>query len=47
MLDLEDNHLIGTVPPQLGELTKLRVWYLSGNRLDGCLPAGLQDVETK
>ena len=32
----------GTVPPQLGKLTNLNVWYLSGNRLNGCLPADWQ-----
>ena len=44
-LDFEDNLLIGAVPPELGKLTELDVWYLSGNRVDGCLPAGWEDVE--
>ena len=37
--------MIGAVPPQLGKLTNLNVWSLSGNRLKGCLPAGWQGVK--
>ena len=42
-LDLEDNHLWGTIPPELGNLPKLKYLNLSANRLgylllDGSTP---------
>ena len=42
-LDLNDNNLTGTVPPELHALTALTLLDLGDNRLNGCLPINLQD----
>ena len=44
---LSDNMLSGEIPEELGDLAthSLVQWRLSGNRLTGCVPAGLADVE--
>ena len=42
-LHLEHNRLTGAIPPQLAAVPDL--WLdLSGNRLEGCIPAGLDDI---
>ena len=43
---LSDNMLSGEIPEQLGELSNhsLVQWRLGGNRLTGCVPAGLAAV---
>ena len=42
-LHLEHNRLSGAIPPQLAAVPDL--WLdLSGNRLEGCIPAGLDDI---
>ncbi len=40
-LGLNDNNLVGTVPPDLSALTALILLDLGGNRLDGCVPVDL------
>ena len=35
----------GEIPSELGSLTNLRRLYLRGNKLSGCIPEGLRDVE--
>ncbi len=40
-LDLFDNWLSGTLPPELGNLTGLQILYLAGNKLSGTLPSEL------
>ena len=46
---LSENNLTGTIPTELGELSRhsLVQWRLSGgeNQFTGCLPAGLASVE--
>ena len=37
-LDLRSNGLSGTLPPEIGDLTELRVLYLHYNRLSGTIP---------
>ena len=37
-LDLSYNRLSGTLPPEIGDLTELRVLYLQYNRLSGTIP---------
>ena len=44
-LDLSDNQLTGSIPQELGNLTRLHSLELNGNQLTGCVPVGLQDVE--
>ena len=42
-IHLEHNRLTGAIPPQLATIPDL--WLdLSGNRLEGCIPAGLDDI---
>ena len=36
--------MTGEIPAELGRLANLTLLYLSGNRLTGCVPAGLRDV---
>ena len=40
-LELRNNNLVGTIPPELGGLDKLFILYLSENRLSGTIPAEL------
>lgn len=44
-LHLEHNRLTGAIPPELAAVPGLRL-DLSGNRLEGCIPAGLYDIGT-
>ena len=44
-LHLEHNRLTGAIPPELAAIPGLRL-DLSGNRLEGCIPAGLYDIGT-
>ena len=44
-LHLEHNLLTGAIPPELAAVPGLRL-DLSGNRLEGCIPAGLYDIGT-
>ena len=45
-LELRSNGLNGTIPAQLGDLSKLTTLYLGGNTLRGCLPDALHAVAT-
>jgi Leucine-rich repeat (LRR) protein len=38
-LQLNDNQLSGTLPPELGLLTRLELIYLDNNQFSGALPA--------
>ena len=44
-LDLDNERLRGSIPPELANLTQLKHLYLAGNRLTGCIPVGLKRVE--
>ncbi|KAK9178081.1 hypothetical protein WN943_027271 [Citrus x changshan-huyou] len=37
-LDLRDNKLFGTIPPQISNLTNLSILYLGGNQFSGNIP---------
>ena len=41
-LFLDDNNLLGEIPPELGNLVNLRALYLSDNNLSGCVPRSLR-----
>ncbi|GAP15474.1 peptidase family M23 [Longilinea arvoryzae] len=41
---LMSNNLVGTIPPELGNLTDLRSLDLSGNQLTGTIPASLNNL---
>jgi hypothetical protein len=43
-LDLSDNQLDGSIPPELGDLTQLRFLNLSQNRLNGEIPSELGEL---
>ena len=43
-LDLVGNQLMGTIPPELGDLTRLERLDLAGNQLTGTIPAELGDL---
>ncbi|HOB54062.1 MAG TPA: dockerin type I domain-containing protein [Acidobacteriota bacterium] len=43
-LDLDDNNLIGTVPDEIRKLNQISTLDLSGNKLEGPLPAGMVDL---
>ncbi len=43
-IDLQSNDLAGTLPPELGDLTRLQRLVLSDNRLSGELPAELYSL---
>ena len=43
-LDLDDNNLSGTIPPELGNLTHLRQLDLDDNELTGSIPRELGDL---
>ena len=40
-LELHDNNLIGTIPPELGRLSRLQELRLDGNSLTGIIPPEL------
>ena len=40
-LELEDNRLVGTIPPELGNLAHLELIVFSGNQLSGPIPVEL------
>ena len=44
-LDLSDNNLIGTIPPELNGLTNLKYLYLSFNHLTGYIPPELGNFD--
>ena len=44
-LDLEENELTGSIPPELGDLENLTVLSLYGNGLTGSIPPELGDLE--
>ena len=43
-IDLRDNGLAGSIPPELGNLSHLQRLHLAGNALTGCIPVGLRGV---
>ena len=43
-LDLEDNNLTGTLPPEIGNLTSLEVLRLGFNSLSGAIPSAMGDL---
>ena len=43
-LDLSGTELSGTVPPELGDLTRLRYLHLGDNQLSGAIPPELGDL---
>ena len=45
-LDLSDNNLTGTLPPDLAELDDLEVLLLHDNQLSGVLPAELANLDS-
>ncbi len=44
-LNLHENNLNGTIPPEIGQLTELRSLVLRANELSGELPSELGDLE--
>lgn len=44
-IQLDHNNLVGTIPPELGSLAKLKVLSLVGNRLTGEIPPELGNLE--
>ena len=44
-LSLDDNNLVGTIPPELGGLDELFILYLQGNRLSGPIPPELSKFD--
>ena len=46
LLDLEDNRLTGTIPPQLGDLSSLTWLNLARNQLTGPIPPELGDLSS-
>ena len=44
-LHLNNNHLTGPLPTELGQLTNLTVLTLEGNPMTGCLPATWQELD--
>ena len=43
---LEENHLSGEIPPELGDLTELEFLHLAGNRLNGEIPSELGGIDS-
>ena len=43
-LDLDDNNLVGSLPDEIQKLNQLYILDLSGNKLEGALPAGMVDL---
>ncbi len=43
-LDLRENNLSGSIPPELGNLTHLQYLYLNNNPLTGSIPSSLGDL---
>jgi Leucine-rich repeat (LRR) protein len=40
-LDVSGNELSGTLPSQIGQLTKLELLYVDGNKFIGTMPDGI------
>uniref|UniRef100_A0A452ZKF8 Protein kinase domain-containing protein n=1 Tax=Aegilops tauschii subsp. strangulata TaxID=200361 RepID=A0A452ZKF8_AEGTS len=45
-LDLSDNYFVGTLPPEVGLLTKVAYMYISNNNLSGPLPDALSSCQS-
>ncbi|MBT8145388.1 MAG: hypothetical protein KJN90_00965, partial [Gammaproteobacteria bacterium] len=45
-LDLMSNNLVGTIPPELGNLTNLELLRLASNNLTGGIPSELGNIST-
>ncbi|MCL7030816.1 hypothetical protein MKW94_003272 [Papaver nudicaule] len=43
-LDLSENHLTGSLPSSIGELTELSVLYLNQNHLSGSFPCSISNL---
>ena len=46
LLDLNSNHLTGTIPPELGSMEKLRFLLLKDNKLSGTVPTELAKLDS-
>ncbi|KAH6780408.1 hypothetical protein C2S52_011645 [Perilla frutescens var. hirtella] len=46
VIDLSDNMLSGSIPGELGKLTRLQTLDLSGNQLSGNIPIGISNITT-
>ncbi|XP_059067763.1 putative receptor like protein 25 [Cryptomeria japonica] len=45
ILDLSNNNLTGEIPPNIGNLSQLRLLNLSRNKFEGTIPASLGQIE--
>lgn len=45
MLALQENDLIGTIPPEVGDLDSLQTLWLDGNKLSGGIPRALGNLD--
>lgn len=43
MIDLHDNEITGSIPPQIGGLVRLSVFDVSNNKLSGPIPGSLSN----